>query len=478
MSNIYIQEPPTHGKVLLETSVGDIEIELFARETPKASRNFVQLCMENYYDKTKFHRVVKDFIVQGGDPTGTGEGGESIYGGTFRDEFHSRLRFVRRGLVGMANAGKDDNASQFFFTMAPTQELQNKHTLFGKVVGDTIYNMIKLQDVEIGANDRPLHPPKILRTKVLINPFPDIEPRKVIQMEDFKVDSKKPKSQMKATKDYKLLSFGDEAEDDEEDLDQVQVKVKSSHDVLNDPKLSKITGDIPKDQNQDDHGVKGDTEVNEDEEPSEKVDMTSLRDKLKKASSKKSSKMVEDQKDDFSELEKYESKSELNQKRKSEIRAEIKKLKRELMKDSNSDKQNVNKEEVKSKIAKLSEEERENDMLVAFHAEQEKYSQNRSSKKKSKGSARENATMDFLNNFKSKLFKQKSEAAASGKSDKADDDSDDDDGNWMKNTLKFESDAPVLAKDASTKDDDWFDIYDPRNPMNKRRRHNDAKKKK
>merc|ERR1712111_313582 len=102
------------------------------------------------------------------------------------------------------------------------------------------------------------------------------------------------------------------------------------------------------------------------------------------------------------------------------IRAEIKKLKRELMKDSNSDKQNVNKEEVKSKIAKLSEEERENDMLVAFHAEQEKYSQNRSSKKKSKGSARENATMDFLNNFKSKLFKQKSEAAASGKSDKVD----------------------------------------------------------
>ena len=130
--------------------------------------------------------------------------------------------------------------------MAPTQELQNKHTLFGKVVGDTIYNMIKLQDVEIGANDRPLHPPKILRTKVLINPFPDIEPRKVIQMEDVKADSKKPKSQMKATKDYKLLSFGDEAEDDEEDLDQVQVKVKSSHDVLNDPKLSKITGEIPK----------------------------------------------------------------------------------------------------------------------------------------------------------------------------------------------------------------------------------------
>ena len=74
MSNIYIQEPPTSGKVLLETSVGDIEIELWSKEAPKACRNFVQLCMENYYNKTKFFRVVKDFIVQGGDPTNTGNG--------------------------------------------------------------------------------------------------------------------------------------------------------------------------------------------------------------------------------------------------------------------------------------------------------------------------------------------------------------------------------------------------------------------
>ena len=74
MSNIYIQEPPTEGKVLLITSVVEIEIELWPRECPKACRNFVQLCLEKYYHKTKFHRVVKDFIVQGGDPTGTGTG--------------------------------------------------------------------------------------------------------------------------------------------------------------------------------------------------------------------------------------------------------------------------------------------------------------------------------------------------------------------------------------------------------------------
>ena len=145
MSNIYVQEPPTDGKVLLETTVGDIEVELWSREAPKACRNFVQLCMENYYNKTKFHRVVREFIVQGGDPTGTGRGGESVYGHPFKDEVHSRLRFVRRGLVAMANSGKDDNGSQFFFTMGPTQELQNKHTIFGKVAGNTVYNMLKLQ---------------------------------------------------------------------------------------------------------------------------------------------------------------------------------------------------------------------------------------------------------------------------------------------------------------------------------------------
>ena len=79
MSNMYITEPPTSGKVLLRTSVGDVDIELWPREAPKACRNFVQLCMEGYYDGTIFHRVIKDFMVQGGDPTGTGRGGESIY---------------------------------------------------------------------------------------------------------------------------------------------------------------------------------------------------------------------------------------------------------------------------------------------------------------------------------------------------------------------------------------------------------------
>uniref|UniRef100_A0A1X7TA65 Peptidyl-prolyl cis-trans isomerase n=1 Tax=Amphimedon queenslandica TaxID=400682 RepID=A0A1X7TA65_AMPQE len=84
MSSIYITEPPTKGKVLLKTTLGDIDIELWSKETPLACRNFIQLCLEDYYNDTIFHRVVFEFVAQGGDPTGTGEGGESIYGSPFK----------------------------------------------------------------------------------------------------------------------------------------------------------------------------------------------------------------------------------------------------------------------------------------------------------------------------------------------------------------------------------------------------------
>ena len=106
MSTLYNQEPPTSGKVILKTNYGDIEIELWCTETPRACRNFLQLCLEGYYDGTLFHRIIRSFMVQGGDPTGTGRGGTSIYGAPFVDEFHSRLKFSHRGIVAMANQEK------------------------------------------------------------------------------------------------------------------------------------------------------------------------------------------------------------------------------------------------------------------------------------------------------------------------------------------------------------------------------------
>ncbi|KAI1240076.1 hypothetical protein IHE44_0011524 [Lamprotornis superbus] len=207
--------------VLLRTTAGEIDIELWSKEAPKACRNFIQLCMEEYYNNTIFHRVVPGFIVQGGDPTGTGSGGESVYGAPFKDEFHSRLRFNRRGLVAMANAGPHDNGSQFFFTLGRADELNNKHTIFGKVTGDTIYNMLRLAEVEVDKEERPLSPHKIRSSEVLFNPFDDIVPRPNRKLKKDKPEEETKKSKVKGTKNFNLLSFGEEAEEEEEEVSRV-----------------------------------------------------------------------------------------------------------------------------------------------------------------------------------------------------------------------------------------------------------------
>ncbi|KAL1740899.1 cyclophilin-like protein [Schizophyllum fasciatum] len=169
---------PTHGRVVLETTAGDIEIELWSKETPKACRNFITLALEGYYDGVIFHRIVPGFLVQTGDKTGTGAGGESVYGEPFEDEVHPRLRFAHRGLVAMANNGtKNSNDSQFVITLDRADELHGKHTLFGRCVGDTVYNVMKIGEMETDKNERPLYPPKIRRVRVMENPFDDIVPR-------------------------------------------------------------------------------------------------------------------------------------------------------------------------------------------------------------------------------------------------------------------------------------------------------------
>lgn len=193
----------------MHTTSGDIEIELWGKETPRATRNFIQLCLEGYYDNTIFHRIVPDFLVQGGDPTGTGQGGESIYDDGFPDEFHSRLRFNRRGLVGLANTGQDDNGSQFFITLDRADELTKKHTLFGRVAGDTLFNVMKMTELEVDENERPLYPPKIKSAEVVLNPFDDIIPRISAQekkmakmLEKKKLEAEQAKKKKKGAKKY------------------------------------------------------------------------------------------------------------------------------------------------------------------------------------------------------------------------------------------------------------------------------------
>lgn len=120
---------------VMETSMGTIEIELFANETPKTVENFTGLAKKGYYDGVIFHRVIDKFMIQGGDPTGTGRGGQSLWGGKFEDEIRSNLKHTGTGILSMANAGPNTNGSQFFITLVATPWLDGKHTVFGKVTG-------------------------------------------------------------------------------------------------------------------------------------------------------------------------------------------------------------------------------------------------------------------------------------------------------------------------------------------------------
>ena len=114
-----------------KTDNGDIVVRLFADRVPQTVNNFVFLARQGFYDNTFFHRVIKDFMVQGGDPTGTGRGGP---GYSFRDEFDPKLKHDKPGMLSMANAGPNTNGSQFFITHVPTPWLDRKHAIFGQVV--------------------------------------------------------------------------------------------------------------------------------------------------------------------------------------------------------------------------------------------------------------------------------------------------------------------------------------------------------
>lgn len=169
-------------KATIKTNRGEIEIQLFPEQAPKTVKNFIELAKKGYYDGVIFHRVIPDFMIQGGDPTGTGMGGESIYGEKFEDEF-SRELFNLRGALSMANAGPNTNGSQFFIVTKRDVELSvlsqlekggwpaevvaeygknggtpwldHRHTVFGQVRSgmDVVY---AIEAVETGANDKPV----------------------------------------------------------------------------------------------------------------------------------------------------------------------------------------------------------------------------------------------------------------------------------------------------------------------------------
>ncbi|TQN70034.1 Peptidyl-prolyl cis-trans isomerase-like 1 [Colletotrichum shisoi] len=152
--------------VALETSMGTVTVELYTAHAPKTCTNFSTLASRGYYNDTVIHRIIPNFMVQAGDPTGTGRGGTSIYGEKFADEIHPGLKHTGAGVLSMANAGPDTNGSQFFITLAPTPWLDGKHTIFGRVKnGLSVVKRMGL--VKTGPEDRPLEEVKILRAFVV-----------------------------------------------------------------------------------------------------------------------------------------------------------------------------------------------------------------------------------------------------------------------------------------------------------------------
>lgn len=157
---------PKNPVVAIETTQGTITVALKPEIAPKAVENFLRLSQKDYYNGLIFHRIIKNFMIQGGDPTGTGRGGESIYGKPFDDEFSLTVKFDKPGMLAMANAGPKTNGSQFFITTASTPWLNRKHTIFGEVIEgyDTVK---KLEATPVDGQDRPVVPPKIVKITLL-----------------------------------------------------------------------------------------------------------------------------------------------------------------------------------------------------------------------------------------------------------------------------------------------------------------------
>ena len=156
--------------VKISTNMGDIYIRFFEEEAPKTVENFVGLAKKGYYDGVIFHRIIDGFMIQGGDPDGTGMGGESLWGGQFKDEFSEKVSNIPYS-VSMANAGPGTNGSQFFINTAPNTFLDGRHSVFGEVIlgRDTVDKIIK---VKTGAQDRPVE--DVVMEKVTVIPYSDI----------------------------------------------------------------------------------------------------------------------------------------------------------------------------------------------------------------------------------------------------------------------------------------------------------------
>ena len=309
MSELYITEPQTTGKVILETNYGNIDIELFTLEAPKSCRNFIQHCLNKYYNGCHFFKIFKNFMIQTGDPTNTGSGGVSIYSEDFRDEFHSRLRFNHRGVVAMNNKNKpNSNGSQFFITLEKCEEMNKKFTIFGKVTGPTFFNAINISNLSADEDGKPLmnnekEIPKIINTEVVINPFKDLKPTvdltQLIKNEneenigdnnDNDINKKKKKKlKIKNITDKMFFNIDENEEEENNEINKDEIKEEQNKEKIieldenneNDESKSEESDNESKSLSSDNNEVQNAKQILENEEP-EKINKRKNIDDYKK----------------------------------------------------------------------------------------------------------------------------------------------------------------------------------------------------
>ncbi|MDE5591342.1 MAG: peptidylprolyl isomerase [Helicobacter sp.] len=171
LQNLILAQESKKIQAVLETTAGKITLDLFPEIAPKTVENFITHINNGYYNGTIFHRTIRKFMIQGGDPSGTGAGGESIWGTEFEDEITHEYTFNEPGFLAMANSGPNTNGSQFFITTTKTPHLNGKHTIFGKISkenqGESLKALRKIEYSATDSKDKPLKEQKIIKAYII-----------------------------------------------------------------------------------------------------------------------------------------------------------------------------------------------------------------------------------------------------------------------------------------------------------------------
>ncbi|KAF8465261.1 cyclophilin-like domain-containing protein [Kalaharituber pfeilii] len=198
------------GYARIATNLGNLNVELLPEWAPKTVYNFVKLAQKGYYNGVVFHRNIRNFMIQGGDPTGTGRGGTSYWGKNFNDELEGPLKHDARGILSMANKGKNTNSSQFFITYRPVSHLDRKHTIFGKVVGG-LDVLDRMETTPTDSSDRPTKDIAIKEIVIFVDPFEEFQKQRKEKEEEERAEALRKQEE---TEDQKTTWTGKRLRDD------------------------------------------------------------------------------------------------------------------------------------------------------------------------------------------------------------------------------------------------------------------------